>query len=44
MNDETLQGLFERAEDRELVRSLPQRNSSVVPIRARDHVLGRYLR
>jgi len=40
MNDETLQGLFERAEDRELVRSLAAAAFIVVPIRARDHVLG----
>ena len=40
MNDETLQGLFERAEDRELVRSLAAAAFIAVPIRARDHVLG----
>ena len=40
MNDETLQGLFEHAEDRELVRSLAAAALIVVPIRARDHVLG----
>src|SRR6266446_7012152 len=40
MNDETLQRLFERAEDRELVRSLAAAALMVVPVRARDHVLG----
>ena len=39
-NDEALQRLFERAEDRELVRSLGATAFIAVPIRARDHVLG----
>ncbi|MEY2527528.1 MAG: hypothetical protein QOE73_2299 [Verrucomicrobiota bacterium] len=40
MKDETLQGLFERAEDRALVRSLAAASVIAVPIRTRDRVLG----
>ena len=40
MSDESLQRLFERAEDRELVRSLAAAAFIAVPIRARDRVLG----
>jgi signal transduction histidine kinase/response regulator RpfG family c-di-GMP phosphodiesterase len=40
MEDETLQGLFDREEDRNLLRSLAASSFIAVPIRTRDRILG----
>ena len=40
LTEEVLQDLFEREEDRQLIRALEARSYTAVPLRARDRVLG----
>ena len=40
MSEESLSSIFERAEDREMIRALAVSSFIAVPIRTRDHVLG----